>query len=407
MAVNLYEHQKDAIDKLRSGSILVGGVGSGKSRTALAYYYDVECEGKIKTNDKGGFSPMKKPKDLYIITTARKRDTLEWDKECTYFLLSTNPEYNSHGVKVVIDSWNNIQKYKHIKHAFFIFDEQRLVGSGVWVKSFLHITKNNNWILLSATPGDTWLDYIPVFIANGWYKNRTEFMRRHVVFNNFSKFPKVDHYIETKRLSKLRDAVIVNMHYKKRTIAHDETIITPFDREVFNTVLIKRWHIYESRPVKDIGELCYVMRKVVNSDPSRTHAIANLLNKHNKIIVFYNFNYERDLLLQLGDKLNIPTSQWNGHKHEPIPETETWMYIVQYAAGAEGWNCIETNAIIFYSQNYSYKATIQAAGRIDRLNTPFTDLYYYYLRSNSTIDLAIKKALDNKRNFNETRFLSA
>lgn len=407
MAVNLYEHQKDAIDKLRSGSILVGGVGSGKSRTALAYYYDVECEGKIKTNDKGGFSPMKKPKDLYIITTARKRDTLEWDKECTYFLLSTNPEYNSHGVKVVIDSWNNIQKYAHIKQAFFIFDEQRLVGSGVWVKSFLKIAKNNNWLLLSATPGDNWSDYIPVFIANGWYKNRTEFTRRHIVFNNFSKFPKVDHYIEVKRLSKLRDAVTVHMHYKKRTISHDETIITNFDRDVFNHVLIKRWNVYENRPVKDIGELCYIMRKVVNSDPSRAEAISKLLNTHKKIIVFYNFNYERDILLKLGQDLDIPTAQWNGHKHEQIPDTDRWMYIVQYAAGAEGWNCIETNAIIFYSQNYSYKATIQAAGRIDRLNTPFDDLYYYYLRSNSAIDLAIKKALNNKRNFNEQRFLSA
>jgi len=406
MAVNLYEHQKDAVDKLRSGSILVGGVGSGKSRTALAYYHGVECEGKVKTNDNGGFSPMKKPKDLYIITTARKRDCLEWDKECTYFLLSTNPEFNAHGVKVVIDSWNNIQKYAHVKQAFFIFDEQRLVGNGVWVKSFLKITKNNNWILLSATPGDTWLDYIPVFIANGWYKNRTEFMRRHVVFNHFSKFPKVDHYIETKRLSQLRDALIINMHYTRSTTAHDQTINVEFDRDLFNSIMIKRWNIYEGRPVKDIGELCYVMRKVVNSDPSRPKAVAQLLEKHNKIIVFYNFNYEREILLTLGQQLDIPTAQWNGHKHEQIPNTERWLYIVQYAAGAEGWNCIETNAIIFYSQNYSYKATVQAAGRIDRLNTPFSDLYYYYLRSNSVIDLAIKKALNGKKNFNEHRFLS-
>lgn len=405
MPINLYEHQREALSKIRNGNILVGGVGSGKSITALAYYYIKECEGKIKINGENGYSPMKKPRDLYIITTARKRDTLEWDKECIRFRLHTKKRKNNE-VSVFIDSWNNIIKYTNVKNAFFIFDEQRVIGNGTWVKSFLKITRNNNWILLSATPGDTWMDYVPVFIANGWYKNRTDFVRRHVVFNNFTRYPKIDRFIEISRLVRLRDAVIVNMHYKKRTIAHEKEIKVPFDRELFNTVMIKRWNIYEYRPVKDIGELCYLMRRVVNSDPRRIYVLEQILEKHPKIIVFYNFNYERDLLLELGEKLKIPTKQWNGHKHEPIPIADRWLYIVQYAAGSEGWNCIETDTIVFYSQNYSYKATIQAAGRIDRLNTPFTDLYYYYLRSNSVIDLAIQKAFNNKRNFNESRFMN-
>lgn len=405
MAINLYEHQKDAIGKLRSGSILVGGVGSGKSLTALAYYYTVECDGKIKTNGESGYSPMKKPKDLYIITTARKRDTLEWERECAHFLLSTKKEL-SVGAQVFIDSWNNIHKYTHVKDAFFIFDEQRLVGNGVWVKSFLKIVKSNRWILLSATPGDTWMDYIPVFIANGWYKNRTEFIRRHVVYNNFSKFPKVDHFIEIGRLIKLREEVLIHMHYARRTIAHDKTLIVDFNKELFDKVMIKRWNIYDEKPIRDVAELCYVLRKIVNSDPSRIKILKDLLDKHPKIIVFYNFNYERNLLLALGEEIGIPTTQWNGFKHEEIPKTDKWMYIVQYAAGAEGWNCIETDTIVFFSQNYSYKATVQAAGRVDRLNTPFTDLYYYHLRSNSLIDLAIKKALTNKKSFNENRFMS-
>ena len=73
------------------------------------------------------------PKDLYIITTAKKRDTLEWEGELSPFLLSTNPDVNLYQNKVVIDSWNNISKYKDITDAFFIFDEQRVVGSGTWV----------------------------------------------------------------------------------------------------------------------------------------------------------------------------------------------------------------------------------------------------------------------------------
>lgn len=406
MAINLYEHQKEAIEKLHNGNILVGGVGSGKSITALAYYFIKVCGGKIKINGESGYSPMKHPKDLYIITTARKRDTLEWVKECVPFMLSTTRKDSVCGVGVTIDSWNNIKKYSKIKGAFFIFDEQRVIGNGTWVDAFLKIVKNNEWILLSATPGDIWMDYIPVFIANGWYKNRTEFIRRHVIYSNFTKYPKIERYIEVGRLIRFRNAVLVQMHYQKRTVAHDKSIPVGFDKTLFDTVMVKRWNVYEHRPIKNISELCYLMRKVVNSDPRRIDTVAQIMEQHPKVIVFYNFDYERDLLLQLGERLNIPTTEWNGHKHELIPNTSSWLYIVQYAAGSEGWNCIETDTIVFYSQNYSYKATIQAAGRIDRLNTPFTDLYYYYLRSTSIIDLAIQKAFKNKREFNELSFLT-
>ena len=391
MSIELDEHQRTAISKLNNGKILVGGVGSGKSRTALAYFFTKVCGGQL-----GADAPAPIAKSLYIITTARKRDTHEWEEEHAPFQFAAET--------VIVDSWNNIAKYTHIKDAFFIFDEQRVVGAGVWVKSFLKITQNNLWILLSATPGDTWMDYIPVFIANGLYKNRTEFIRRHVVYNNRVKFPKVDRYVEVARLIRFRDAVVVNMHYVKHTVANDDTVVVGFDQELFNTVLIKRWHVYENRPVRDISELCYLLRRVVNSDPRRADTVGLLMEKHPRVIVFYNFNYERDILLALADRLDVPVAEWNGHKHQSLPTGESWIYIVQYAAGAEGWNCIDTDTIIFYSRNYSYKATVQAAGRIDRRNTPFTDLYYYYLQSNSAIDLAIQKAFNSKRDFNEHRF---
>ena len=164
--IELRDYQIDAVNRLKNGNILCGGVGSGKSRTALAYYYK-ENGGIIGSED---YIKMKNPKDLYIITTARKRDTLEWEGEFGPFLITTNPEVAYYDHKVIVDSWNNIQKYVDIKDAFFIFDEQRVVGSGAWGKAFLKIAKVNNWILLSATPGDTWMDYIPVFLANGFYK---------------------------------------------------------------------------------------------------------------------------------------------------------------------------------------------------------------------------------------------
>ena len=405
MSIILRDYQLEAVKKMKTGCILCGGVGSGKSITSLAYYY-LQNGGSESSLIDNEYMPMDDPPmDLYIITTARKRDTLEWEGELSHFLLSTNPKSNLYLNKVVVDSWNNIKKYAEVSGAFFIFDEQRVVGSGAWVKAFLKIVKNNTWILLSATPGDTWMDYIPTFVANGFYKNRTDFIRKHVVYSRFSKFPKVDRYVNTGRLLKLRNKVLVNMDFKRDTVAHHEDIYVSYDIEKYKNVGRTRWDPYKNEPITNAAGLCYVWRKIVNSDESRQTALLELFEKHSRVIIFYNFDYELEILrnLYFGDDVEI--SEWNGHKHQAIPESKKWVYLVQYAAGAEGWNCIKTDTIIFYSQNYSYKIMQQSAGRIDRLNTPFKDLYYYHIKSHSGIDLAISQALRKKQNFNERGFV--
>ena len=399
--ISLFDYQLDAVSRMRNGCILCGGVGSGKSRTSLAYYYK-EQGGVLGTKN---YVRMKNPKDLYIITTARKRDTLEWEGELSYFLLSTNPKVNGYKNRVIVDSWNNIQKYKNVTDSFFIFDEQRVVGSGVWVKSFLKIAKSNDWILLSATPGDTWQDYIPVFIANGFYRNRTEFCNEHIIYSRFSKFPKIDRYINTGRLIRLRDRILVDMDFKRETIAHHEDIIVQYDISKYKETMRNRWDPYNNEPITNASGLCYILRKIVNSDESRQIALMDILESRPRVIVFYNFDYELDILMNLAYGKGVEVAQWNGHKHQPIPDSDKWVYLVQYNAGAEGWNCIKTDTIVFYSQNYSYKVMQQSAGRIDRLNTPYIDLYYYHLKSCSSIDLAISKALRDKKKFNETRWV--
>ena len=390
-----------AVEKMSNGCILNGGVGSGKSRTGL-YYYFKKQGGSIEPN----YIPMKKPKDLYIITTAMKRDSLEFEGELANFLISTDEKKNAiHGNKVVIDSWNNIKKYTEVKNSFFIFDEDRVTGSGVWVKSFLKIVKSNEWIILSATPGDTWIDYIPVFIANGFYKNKTEFIREHVIYSRFTKYPKIDRYVGTGRLIRLRDRILIDMDFTRHTTPHHEDVYVKYDIPSYKDAIRTRWDPYKNEPIQQASGLCYILRRIVNSDDSRQVALLEIFEKHPRIIVFYNFDYELDILKNLyyGDKVEI--AEWNGHKHQPIPNSDSWVYLVQYTAGAEGWNCVKTDTIIFYSQNYSYKVMTQAAGRIDRLNTPYTDLYYYHLKTRSGIDLAISKALGEKKKFNERKFL--
>lgn len=384
--LDLKPHQKQAVEALDSGKILWGGVGVGKTRTAVAYYMEKE-----------------KPKDVYVITTAKKRDSLDWNGEFAKVGIGLHPQATVGGV-LTVDSWNNINKYRNVRDAFFIFDEQRVVGSGQWSSTFIYIARRNRWILLSATPGDTWLDYIPVFVANGFYPNRTAFKRAHVIYNAYTKFPKVERYVNPGKLVRLRNSLLVHMPYQR----HTERVITrvpvTYDVELMKRTITHRWNTFDDRPLKGVSELFLAMRRIVNSDPARLQCVRTLMQQHPRLIVFYTFNYELEALLTLACE-SVTLAQWNGHKHEDLPTTERWLYLVQYAAGSEGWNCTTTDAMVFYSLPYSYKMWHQAHGRTDRMDTLYSRLYYYILLSNSVIDSAIMKALDSKRNFNEAAYL--
>lgn len=399
MGIHLYDHQQKALAKMKNGCILNGGVGSGKSITSLAYYF------KRQGGTLDPYSPMIMPKDLYIITTARKRDTNEWERELNVYLMTSDPnKKTAYGNKVIVDSWNNIMKYTEIKDSFFIFDEDRVTGNGKWVTTFLILAKRNDWIILSASPGDKWEDYIPVFLANGFYKNKTEFRREHLVYSMYTKYPKVERYINEGRLIRLRNSILIDMDFERHTVPHHEDIFVQYDIAKYKLAIRDRWDPYKNEPIQQASGLCYVLRRIVNEDETRQAALLELFEKHPKMIVFYNFDYELDTLKSMYFGEDVEVAEWNGHKHQPTPEGDKWVYLVQYTAGCEGWNCITTDTIVFYSQNYSYKVVLQATGRIDRLNTPFTDLYYYHLKSRSGIDLAISKALKAKKKFNETRW---
>lgn len=399
--VELGAHQREAIANLSNGKILCGGVGSGKSRAAIAYYYLEYCGGKLPINGHGSFERMSDPKPLYVITTARKRDSGEWLTEAIKFGITGDPKTNKNFVSITVDSWNNIKKYVEVKDAFFILDEQRLVGSGAWVRYFYKIAANNGWILLSGTPGDTWVDYIPVFVANGFYKNKTQFQVEHVVYKPYTKFPQIDRYLSTDKLKRLRHEILVQMPLERHTRRINISEMVSYDRDKFKEILKKRFNPYREKPVKNRTELFYLLRRVVNEDPSRIERIDQIFEKHPKLIVFYNFKFEYEVLKAYGEEKGCVVKAWNGQVHEPVPEGDRWLYLVQYQSGAEAWNCIETDAMAFFSLNYSWRLMEQARGRIDRMNTPFTDLYYYVLRSNSPIDAVIHKALIRKQNFNE------
>lgn len=393
------DYQLEAVNKLQNGNILKGGTGTGKSFTALYYYYVKVCGGEFDPDLK----PMKNPRPLYIITTPKKRDEHEWDVDLNPFLLSSDAEVNT-GPPIIVDSWNNIKKYVNVYGAFFIFDEQRAVGSGAWVKAFLKITNKNKWILCTATPGDTWSDYIPVFIANGFYKNKTEFKRKHIEYNPYTRYPSIKAYHGTGILIKHRNQITVTMKAPQTTIQIHKNIICSYDEEKEKICLRKRWNPFEDRPLRDATEMAVVMRRIAFGDKSRLDEVWNLhSSKHPKIIIFYDYNFELDALIEMCEDSGFKYAQWNGHKHESVPTSKRWLYLVQYTAGNDGWNCTTCSTMIFFNDNYSYKKMTQAAGRIDRLNTPFKELYYYHLTSNSFIDKRIKASQKQKKDFNEMK----
>lgn len=396
--VKLKDYQLDALSRMHNGCILCGGVGSGKSITSLGYFYILQG-GSVEPF----MMPYKMINDLVIITTAHKRDTMEWEDELIHYGLHEG--YNDQfDIYVIIDSWNNIQKYKDMKNCFFIFDEQRVVGNGVWVKSFLLIAKSNQWILLSATPGDTWSDYAPVFIANGFFHNVTEFRRNHCVYSRYTKYPKIERYLDICRLMRLKERVLVTMDFNRETVSHHVNVVVPYDICKYKKIMKERFNYEKNEPMRNASELCTALRKICNLNDAKLNEVLDILEEHPKAILFYNFDYELEMMKNLFEAIKYPYAEWNGHKHQNIPETDNWVYLVQYAAGNEGWNCTKTDTMIFLSNNYSYKVMVQAAGRIDRMNTPFTDLYYYHLKTRSSIDASIDRALRDKKKFNEVKF---
>lgn len=373
-------HQEEAVGKLKVGNILLGGVGSGKTYTSLFFYLKY-------------FKHL----PLLIITIPKKRDDGDWEQSTRNLKISDS--------LVTVDSWNNIKKYKDIRKTFIIFDEQKASGYGTWAKTFITIASNNPWILLSATPGDKWEHYAPAFIANGFFKNITEFRERHIEYDNYVSYPKIKKYLNTARLEKMRRFITVPMPVERHTTRHRIIVDCEYDTDIYETVFKKRWNVYEDKPIENSSQMQHTIRKVVNNDATRKWAANWIMQLYHRIIIFYNYDFELGILIDICQETGLNYRQYNGHAHETVDDLDSWVYLVHYTSGAEAWENTECNTMMFYSLNYSWRIMEQCEGRIDRLNTPFKDLEYYYLESNAPIDRDIRRAVKNKKDFNATLWL--
>ena len=254
---------------------------------------------------------------LYIITTAKKRDDEDWEREAALV-----------GIKEVkVDSWNNIKKYSKISGGMFIFDEQRLVGSGVWVRSFYKIAKKNKWVLLSATPADTWMDLIPVFVANGFYKNRTHFIGTHVRYAPYVTFPKITGFLDLPRLKANRSKIFVLMPSKKHTRPHIHKITVDYNVDLVKFVLKNSWNPFKNEPIEHLSAETAICRRIINIAPSRIMKLLEIQEIAERLIIFYNLNFELDIL-RTWFRWRTTVAEWNGWQHDPIPKNDNWVYLV-------------------------------------------------------------------------------
>lgn len=404
--VNLRQFQHECVQALRSGKVLAAGVGAGKSIMALYWYVTKCCTVRTSHNANGElFQIMPGSPDLVIITTAKKRDNHEWDDELYRYALHQGENSKKMGrVHVTIDSWNNITKYVDTS-AVFIFDEQRAIGSGAWSKAFVRIARRNPWVMLSATPADTWSDWCPIFVADGFYRNRTEFFRRHAVYSRYTKYPRIDRWIDEDYLNRCRDRVLVTCEVPRETERVVHQLTCAYDKETVRKAMKTRWNPETEEPFLNATELCFYLRRVIDTDPTRLSYAAHVVRDHRKVIIFYTLRAELEQILKLEEVTGVPVYQYNGGRHDDLPQGNSWVYAVQFQAGSEGWNCTSCNTVLYWSLPYSYKQAEQAAGRIDRLDTSYKTLNYYIMRSFAPLDLGIIRALRNKENFNASGFL--
>ena len=112
----------------------------------------------------------------------------------------------------------------------------------------------------------------------------SQLIRSHVIFNRFVKYPKVEAYIDTWKLTENRQKILVHMHYEKKTKHVIKLMYASYDESLYKFVSEKRWNVYTDKPIKNISELCYVWRKIVNDDKSREDIIGRIIEEKRKVI---------------------------------------------------------------------------------------------------------------------------
>lgn len=391
----LYNFQRQLLNSIEENYIIAADTGTGKTMMAIHHYL------KHNTGE-----------PLLILAPPQKIKEGGWQRELDFVASHYNIE-----IPYDIISYGVLSKrWKEYKDWFLVMDECHYVKNPTSQrgKAAINLTKQStNFLLLSATPSSNgWGDTIAYMIMFGYYKNKTQFLKEHAVYNriDYGNGPVnvVSDYRDQEKLQKLYQSFSIKL-------AKEDCLDLPplvFEKVHFKPSkeynIIKKDRVLGEELFDNISKLQHGLRFYANQADKLKYTEMLLEGTEENVIIFYNYKQENEELKKIAKKLKKKVFEVSGSKTN-LPDKEKWtslknsVTIVQYQAGAAGIELQYANIVIFHTPTYSYQDYEQALGRAYRNGQTKKVTVYQYITKN-TIETSIYQALAAKKDFTEELF---
>lgn len=400
----LYGFQLDAVSELLEGRhFIVAGCGAGKTAMALVWANSVSHQtGK---------------NNVVIVTTASKSKTGDFEQEADVWCPSLLNSLSSFSVL----SWHKLRAWVEahagmdLSSYIFIFDEVQRAKAGVssgMGRAFLKITKaTDTWAAFTGTPGDTWLSFYPYFQACNLVKNKTSFLNHYANIQTYKGYPEITGWINEDRLKDMWAAISFAPDTEKvmSELPEQTHRVFTFKKPTSYNKIFKTRMNEEGEFLDTAGALCAELRRQCFTKDKQEWIKDFVEGLESGCVFFYNFIKTGDMLEEIiGKALPKGARVWRiDGKHHDIPTADTIgehdMVLCQWQSGSEALNLQFLHYWCSVEACYSYSTSIQARGRIRRLGQKMPQ-FYYYLKTEYTIEDAVYEALKTKSDFAEDKW---
>lgn len=396
----LYDSQEEVIQEIEGNSkILELGTGSGKTLISLQEYLDHHSQHPL----------------LIICPNSKFREG-GWDREVAVI-------EKHYGVKIDYEvipyshlwtkrkvpkkpTYKTNDKLGDYKGRFIIFDEIHFVKNPTSERgktAQLLIKNSKGFLGLSATPlSNGWEDSMNYFIMFGMAKNKTSFIREYA--------SGLDHYYKPygwkgDLLSPMWEAISIFRDKHDMTDLPKLTLQDVYFKKSTRYSKILKDRICEDIVYDTVPKLYAGLRQYANLKHKGEYLNELLEGTSENVVVFYNFNTELDEIMKAipkGKKVFIA----NG-KGYSIPQKGKWgnvknsVSVVQYQSGGTGIEMQYAYTVVFFSPTYSYQDYEQSMGRVYRTGQE-ENVTAYLFKTRGTVETAIWKSLEKKKDFNPT-----
>lgn len=415
----LFDYQQKIVDnELKPSSALFMEPGTGKTVTSLAL-----------------FKKSKQTKILVICILSKLQDWQDDLKsECNIDAIILN-KGTKKNTEILLENKSNahiinfesVWRCKEIlkrvdKDTYIIVDESHKIKSvksniGKFMQKLKIKTKYK--CILTGTPQSRgYIDYfnqlsfIDMITVPFKTFNDTFCVYEIEQYNGFP-FKKLIGYKNTKELDKIinENCVFFKRDIKNKQIPKEIDI--KFDKPK-KYAFFKRVRIYEDFVADNASKLFVNLRKMCSGnidkyevDKQKIQWLEDFCENLNfRLVIFYNFNFEKDKIIELMKKLKIPYSQFNGAVKDlsNFNKYENGVVLCQYQSASLGLNdLVKSNVCILYSPSLNYTDYTQSKKRIDRIGQTKKPLFYN-LYCKDTIEEKILETIKKGQDFDNKMF---